>query len=181
LCLQRPSPPEHLASLSASDSEATHGRKLYFLYARKPWEYKGNVWGLARGNSKRDAVRAPLGQVLVKEAWEPVKADPAQAANANQKRAFAMDGDVMYHAGDKNGLFIMFKTMPGTPHTDQGWVYGTVSADGKQVTSVGLVQNCMQCHVDARYDRQIGLSSAASAARSSTETNVRIREDTPSK
>ena len=52
----------------------------------------------------------------------------------------------------------MFKTKEGTPGTDRGWVYGTVSADGTTVTSVGLVKNGMQCHQDAPYDRQIGLS-----------------------
>jgi len=171
MCAAPPQRPENLASLSASDSESTHGKKLYFLYARKPWEYKSNVWGVS--DRSGEDVRAPLGQVLVKEAWNPVKIDPANrdesdtngdssnddtSKNAKQLRPYATDGGNTYRAGDKKGLFIMFKTKESTPGTDRGWVYGTVSADGTEVTSVGLVKNCMDCHQDARYDRQVGLA-----------------------
>ena len=157
-------PPKNLASLSTSDSEETHGKKLYYLYARKPWDYKSNVWGIGR-SSNATKVRAPLGQVLVKEAWEPVREDVAKQSAANpptenhsaKPKAYAIAGKQRFHAGDKKGLFIMFKTLEGTPGTDRGWVYGTVSADGNKVTSVGLVKNCMQCHQNAPHDRQIGL------------------------
>ena len=172
LCRVPPKPPQNLASLSKSDSEETHGKKLYYLYARKPWEYKSNVWGIARTSGEAE-VRAPLGQVLVKEAWEPVKVEPLEKTSSNpaevkpaaKPKAYAMDGKDTYHAGDKKGLFIMFKTSEDTPGTDQGWVYGTVSADGTKVTSVGLVKNCMQCHQDAAYDRQIGLGLAKGSKR----------------
>ena len=49
----------------------------------------------------------------------------------------------------------MFKTAVDTPGTDQGWVYGTVSADGKRVTSVGRVKTCIQCHRNSTCDRQL--------------------------
>ena len=45
-----------------------------------------------------------------------------------------------------------------TPDTDEGWVYGTVSADGKTVTSAGRVQSCMNCHQDAPHDRLFGVA-----------------------
>lgn len=154
LCYVPPRPPANQASLSASDSEETHGKKLYYLYARKPSEYKSNIWGLSESEGGK-AVRAPLGQVLVKEAWHPVKLD---SSKREESEPYAVLGKEKYHAGDKKGLFIMFKMLESTPGTDQGWVYGTVSADGKKVTSVGLVENCMQCHRDAPRDRQIGLS-----------------------
>jgi hypothetical protein len=51
----------------------------------------------------------------------------------------------------------MFKLDPKTPGTDEGWVYGTVSADGKQVTSAGRVESCMRCHQKAPHDRLFGL------------------------
>ncbi len=167
LCFAPPKPPKNLASLSTSDSKETHGKKLYYLYARKPWDYKSNVWGVGRRSGK-SKVRAPLGQVLVKEAWDPVKVESVEKKTSNptagspsaKPKAYAIAGKDRYHAGDKKGLFIMFKTLEGTPGTDQGWVYGTVSADGNKVTSVGLVQNCIQCHQDAPYDRQIGLVKA---------------------
>src|SRR5437870_10625362 len=63
----------------------------------------------------------------------------------------------LYRPAARSGLFIMFKTEPGTPGTDEGWVYGTVTADGKQVTSAGRVESCMACHRDAPHDRLFGL------------------------
>ena len=45
---------------------------------------------------------------------------------------------------------------PKTPGTDDGWVYGTVSADGKTVTSAGRVDSCMRCH-ETRKDRVFGI------------------------
>ena len=51
----------------------------------------------------------------------------------------------------------MFKTDPQTPGTDEGWVYGTVTPDGQQVTSAGRVESCMMCHQGAPHDRLFGL------------------------
>ena len=51
----------------------------------------------------------------------------------------------------------MYKTDPKTPGTDEGWVYGTVTADGKKVTAAGRVQSCINCHQDARNDRLFGI------------------------
>ena len=167
-------PSQHLGRLSASDSKETHGKKLYFLYAKKPKKYLADIQNLPEqlgfggisdldalgGNQEEEGV-APLGQVLVKEAWKPVKLDPSKEGKRDTTRAHAWEGENKYYAGDKKGLYIMFKTKPDTPGTDQGWVYGTGSADGQKVTSVGLVVNCMQCHQDAPYDRQIGLSAVS--------------------
>jgi len=61
-----------------------------------------------------------------------------------------------YKIKEKSGLFIMFKMDPKTPETDQGWVYGTVTADGKQVISAGRVVSCMRCHERAPNDRLFG-------------------------
>ena len=175
LCFLPPDPPRDRGSISTSGSQDTHGKKLYYLYARKPWQYRSNIWGLGADGAP---TRAPLGQVLVKEAWQPVEVRDAQgtpekqlqaesqesSAAPREKRPYAVAGAKTYHAGEKNGLYIMFKTHESTPGTDQGWVYGTTSADGKHVTSVGLVKNCMECHRDAPHDRQIGLPSQGKAA-----------------
>jgi hypothetical protein len=106
-----------------------------------------------------------LGHVLVKEAWEQVlekerdktglQIQPTTIGDV-EKRPYAILGNKRYHAGKKNGLYVMFKTAVDTPGTDQGWVYGTVSADGKRVTSVGRVQTCIQCHRNSTCDRQLG-------------------------
>ena len=50
----------------------------------------------------------------------------------------------------------MMKLDPKTPGADDGWVYGTVSADGKTVTSAGRVASCMKCH-ETRPTRLFGL------------------------
>jgi hypothetical protein len=157
-CYIPPMPPKTEASISLSKSEETHGRKLYFLYARYPSAYMTNIWGLITTENEAEPIKAPLGQVLVKEAWEPVKVDVDQIVKSDKEQVYAQVGETKYHAGKKNGLYIMFKTKPGTPNTDDGWVYGTVSPDGNRITSVGLVKNCIQCHRNAAYDRQIGLS-----------------------
>ena len=51
----------------------------------------------------------------------------------------------------------MVKLDPSTPDTDAGWVYGTVSADGKQVNASGRIASCMKCHQQAKHDRLFGL------------------------
>ena len=51
----------------------------------------------------------------------------------------------------------MFKAPPRTIGTDNGWVYGTVTSDGKTVTSAGRVATCMNCHKEAKHDRLFGL------------------------
>jgi hypothetical protein len=115
---------------SKSTDTKTHGRKLYLLYPKDASAY--------------NPLKAtqPVGQVLVKESWVPLK---HEGDNEKDKRL---------ESGD---LFVMFKLDPQTPGTDQGWVYGTVSADGKSVTSSGRVASCMKCHEDTRHDRMFGL------------------------
>jgi hypothetical protein len=53
----------------------------------------------------------------------------------------------------------MMKLDPATPNTDAGWVYGTVTPDGKTVTSSGKVETCLKCHVEAPGDRLFGIAS----------------------
>lgn len=76
-----------------------------------------------------------VGQVIVKESWIPENNEPSK----------------------KFGLFIMMKLDPKTKGADQGWVYGTVSADGKTVSSSGRVESCMGCHVQTKNDRLFGM------------------------
>jgi hypothetical protein len=136
---------------SASKDEDSHGQKLYFLYAKDKWAYLD----VAQKAS-------PVGQVLVKESWTAEEAREATRhrifKGAVGPDPYAEKDGKKYHVGKLVGLYIMFKTEPKTPGTDEGWVYGTVSADGKQVTAAGRVESCMSCHVKAKHDRLFGLA-----------------------
>lgn len=135
--------------VSASQDSTTHGRKVYWLYVKEA----------APGSAPGDYVAAgkpnPIGQVTVKESWVAEEVKPGDK-NADTS-ALAYHNGRTYHAGTRADLFIMYKLDPQTPGTDQGWVYGTVSADGKTVTSAGRLDNCIQCHKDAPHDRLFGM------------------------
>ncbi len=102
-----PRMPEGLGRISESDSQETHGRKLYFLYARKSRPYR---FDLAMPGTEDKA--APLGQVLVKEAWHPIKFERSRDRALDPKTIQAGADGNFYYAGDKQGLFIMFKMTP---------------------------------------------------------------------
>jgi hypothetical protein len=85
----------------------------------------------------------PVGQAIVKESWLPAEIDPHTGTEVRPSR--------------KADMFIMYKVDPATPGTDRGWVYGTVTPDGKKVTSAGRVESCMRCHKDAPHDGLFGL------------------------
>ena len=163
-----------VAHVSASKDSATHGRKLYSLFAKDRRAYVG-LAGLKT---------VPVGQVLVKQSWTPEEVKGARPAQPNVfhkevivtppvggagDRKAPHERDHFYpYATDKQGkvhkaarqseLFIMLKLDPATKDTDQGWVYGTVTPDGKTVTSAGRVESCMKCHQQAKHDRLFGLS-----------------------
>jgi hypothetical protein len=150
-------PPPASVSLSTSDDETTHGRKLYYLFAADGYAYR-----LVDAN----APASPVGQALVKESWEAEEVKTASLttqlhACGQSVVPFATDVDKTYKAAKKQELFIMFKVDPGTAGTDNGWVYGTVTGDGKQVTSVGRVEKCMNCHQESRCDRLLGRGRAS--------------------
>jgi hypothetical protein len=158
-------PPPSLARISESKDTQTHGQKIYFLFAKDRNAYL---------TPDKEPVQ---GQVIVKESWVPkeVAADTPktpvvrEAAISDAEKTptyqkgletflpFARKDGKLYHSDSKSGLFIMLKMDPKTPNTDDGWVYGTVSADAKTVTSSGRVQSCMGCHQDAPRGRLFGL------------------------
>lgn len=113
---------------SDAEQKTPHGRKLYYMWAKDHAAYytEGQPTG-----------EQPVGQVLVKESFHPKEAGSREL-------------------GDKFALFVMLRFDPSTPGTDNGWVYGTLDADGKTVTSAGTVDSCMGCHVDAGPSRMFG-------------------------
>jgi hypothetical protein len=154
---------------SSSRDSGTHGQKLYSLFV-KDWPRS-----LLTGNSYiPEGKPNPVGQALVKEAWVPEEVKVREIPESVVRTVKVRDGDGLveeidifrpyaekggrlYRATRKSGLFIMYKMDPKTPGTDEGWVYGTVTADGKQVTSAGRVASCMKCHRNAPHDRLFGL------------------------
>ena len=137
--------------LSESDDARTHGRKLYYLYAKDRVAYRDGT----------DAMDAP-GQVIVKEAWKPVPIDPKEKPHvffldAKSGRPYARDGDAWFKPGPKASLFLMFRLDPKTEGTDDGWVYATVTPDGKRVTAAGRIGSCMSCHRVPGQGRLFGL------------------------
>ncbi len=133
---------------SASMNRDTHGRKLYYVFAKDRDAYLGR-------NAKTPEI---AGQAVVKEAWEvaEVPADTAYDTTVSPVR-YLREADKLYHAKQKSSLFIMYRTDHATPDTDNGWVYGTLSPDAQTITSAGRVQSCMSCHQDAPHGRLFGV------------------------
>lgn len=152
LCRQ---PLPGVAHQSTSNDPATHGQKLYSLFAKNWANYP---------DGPQD------GQAVVKQSWKVEQVTtpdasfnpgafpaPDDAGDHFYPYAKGPDGGV-FHATEPAGLFIMFKLDPTTPETDEGWVYATVSPDG-QVTSGGRVASCMGCHeTSATHERLFGVS-----------------------
>ena len=131
LC-KAPAPPQ--PHLSTSRDAETHGRKLYYLYAKDREAYR-----------MVQSLDQPVGQVLVKESWVPAP------TSTFQRPVTAEQGP----------LFLMIKT--GEADSDQGWIYATATPDGKTITSSGKLASCMECHQGAKYDRLFGVVSCAAA------------------
>ena len=143
-------PPRPDYRLSRSDDEATHGKKLYTLFAAKVDLITRTYTGEARfaGNKQ------PLtDQVIVKESFI---AEELKKGEENFHSPAGPDGK-RYKAGAKGPLFVMYQTDAKDPNSDDGWVYGTLTPDGKTVTGVGRLENCMSCHQKAPHGRLFGL------------------------
>jgi len=107
--------------------------------------------------------------VIVKESWIPKETTEVEPGNVDYTKyvrtnpgnfyPYASKGGKVYKASKRGDLFIMMKLDPSTPNTDAGWVYGSVTADGKTVTAAGKVESCMNCHQDAKHDRLFGVST----------------------
>jgi hypothetical protein len=161
LC-RMPMPPR--AHLSDSTDEQTHGRKLYSLFARDRHAYAR----LAPGQTVK------VGQVVVKQSWVPEEVTGKEADEARTRGPgtptparpeertdgfypYAVRDGKVFKAVKVSGLFVMMKLDPKTPGTDDGWVYATLTADGKTITAAGRIESCMNCHVQAKGDRLFGL------------------------
>ena len=154
------------ARMSAAD-EGEHARKLYSLFARDRAAYvsmNGEAPGIAKG-----------GQVVVKESYIPElvpDAGPGEDPNVPLGGIIRNGGDVdadhfkpyaraddgrIYRASKLAGLYVVLEKPKGTPGTDDGFVYGTLTPAG-EITSAGKVASCMGRHVQAKHRRFFGTS-----------------------
>jgi hypothetical protein len=156
LCRQ---PLPGVARPSESNDPATHGQKLYSVFARHRDNYPAGP---------------QLDQAVVKQSWKAelvtgpdasfspnsYRSDPSDDGGSDHFYPYATQDGGVYRAAEPAGLFIMFKLDPATAGTDLGWVYATVSPAG-QVTSTGRVASCMGCHEpSATHERLFGVPKA---------------------
>ncbi len=157
---------------SSSDDPSTHGRKLYFLFAKDANDYASLRYSHyyrqigGQPNTEVTPWKAAIGQALVKEAFVPERVpaseEPERLVNDPERRLFpaeyarTADG-TFFRTGEPAGLFIMFKLDPSTPGTDEGWVYAATTPDGQTVLDAGRIESCMRCHARAEHDRLFGV------------------------
>ena len=145
---------------SNASPHAPHSQKLYFLYIKDPLGY-----------DEPEATQ-PVGQAIVKQSWSPKEVPTHEIVDADGGRIdqraipYASRDGKLYRGDHQTGLFVMLKLDSDTPGTDEGWIYGTVTPDGKGVMSAGRVENCMKCHQQAKGDRVFGIERDASPANS---------------
>lgn len=148
LCWIKPS----VGRISASDDADTHGRKLYYLYAKDRAAYV----------AAREADQ-PIGQVVVKESWKPVEIGANETVDEFSRtvdgHSIAERDGKRWKPGAKTGLFVMIKRAADAPGTDAGWIYATTSSDGSVVHESGRVASCMSCHDEGTRDRLFGLKA----------------------
>ena len=146
LCrLPMPSHPRRSASMNLD----THGRKLYYVFAKDRDAYLGRA----------GKTPAAVGQAVVKEAWEAEEVPATTTYDTTQSPVrYLSESGRLFHARQKSGLFIMYRLDPAISETDSGWVYGTLTSDGQSVTSAGRVGSCMGCHQQAPHDRLFGIN-----------------------
>jgi len=151
-CARPIQPPPNGLRRSASKDEATHGRKVYYVFTKSRLDYFKTLGETGQPSP------SPIGQAIVKESWTAEAADPARGSgNPASDPSLVMSDGRYFRAGKKSDLFIMTKVDPSTPGADGGWIYGTVSADGKTVIAQGQIAACAGCHQGAPRDRLFGL------------------------
>ena len=154
--------PEPARPQMSAASDGGHARKLYSLFA------KDHVAYTALGVS--GAKKPDVGQVIVKESYVPEIASPSETVESDRQRhglsgalgttadhfdPFVREGETTYRASKVAGVYVMLRKPASTPRTDNGWIYGTLTAEG-EVTSAGLVASCMGCHTRAPHERLFG-------------------------
>lgn len=123
---------------SRSDDTGNHGQKIFKLFVKDD-------------NAYAYKTPQPDGQVLVKATWHATKTN-----NPEKHKGLLQLNDSLYlKPADKAEYFIMYKAGKVNYPTDEGWIYGIVSSDGKEVIKKGLIQSCISCHKESQSDRML--------------------------
>ncbi|MDX2199298.1 MAG: hypothetical protein SF069_10060 [Phycisphaerae bacterium] len=165
--------PPHGIHQSASRDDSTHGRKLYYLYAKHGAAYKSAT---DFSDEYRERPVIANDQILVKQSWAAIPCADSTPETDMPVSVFETRADVCpplarearpdilqingeyFRAGEFQGLFMMMQVgPPGTPGTDEGWVYASVAADRQTIQEVGLIESCVECHRSAPHGRLFGL------------------------
>lgn len=132
MCL---APPKNVPFRSEVESKGDHGRKLYYLWVKDHGAYAAHarkIAASAMGNPP--GMPQPVTQALVKESFV------AEEVEVESGRKY-------FETGAKSALFVMLRGEGEGSH--RGWVYGTLTPDGKEVTAAGAIQSCIKCHDEA--------------------------------
>lgn len=154
--------------MSESDDGASHGRKLYYLYASHSQEYTWLGFEIPPGSPK---TVQPPGQALVKESFDavptsmPAKINGGDLFTHEYPVDHALLEDQWYRTGEAKGLFVMTYLGADAPETDAGWIYATVEAGGEKIREIGLIESCMKCHQKAPHGRLFGMPRSRGAVR----------------
>jgi hypothetical protein len=137
--------------------DAAHGKKLYYLWASRSDEYLNRRENVAVGFAivKQAFAAVPLAHrpprdETPRDQWGLGEPPPIDTMTTEDGHS--------YKVGDAKGLYVIAK-VGDLPGSDDGWIYGTVAADGL-VTSAGRVASCMGCHDDAPREKLFGLQPA---------------------
>lgn len=152
-------PPDDGPLVSSAPEGVAHGRKLYTLRIADFVAYAQATGSDAtpKGHAHTAQTIDGVSQAVVKVSYEPLTEKPEHPI------AFGVgsvtDHGTTYWPGRPRDLFIMYQptTAGADIETDAGWLYGTVSPDGKTVTSAGKVVSCMHCHARAPHGRLFGV------------------------
>jgi hypothetical protein len=98
----------------------------------------------------------PVGTAVVKETWHGREA-ALYAGELDGSRPTVELNGTAYGAWKRSEVFVMYKLDPATPDTDGGWVYAVLTPDRAEVTAVGYIQSCVDCHALAPHDRLFGV------------------------
>ncbi|HJZ86692.1 MAG TPA: hypothetical protein VKN99_16055 [Polyangia bacterium] len=137
---------------STSMDAATHGQKLYSVFAKDHAGYPDD---------------SKPGQVVVKESYRAELVTDPSFVYSPESLSQAPTGDDhfypyaerdghIYRAAELAGWYILYKVDRSAPNNDEGWVYATVTADRK-VTASGRIGSCMGCHETAPHERLFGV------------------------
>ncbi len=131
-------PPTTIFKSRSTDS-TTHGGKVFRLRIKDDSNY---AYDLSQ----------PTGQTIVMATYDYTQS----RITLGEGKSLKMNDSLHLVPGTPRNYYIMFKSNATDYKTDNGWVYGVVTPDGKKVLQKGLIASCMRCHSESKTDRTLG-------------------------